>query len=74
MDGGSCKVLIEDNYPGVCDQEKMPWIECEEDLNGKETGRYWIKTKRLASMLISVSKIEKIKKKNEKKNYFHLFY
>ena len=63
MDRGSCKVLIEDNYPGICDQEKMPWVECEKDLDGKETGRYWIKTTRLASMLLSVSKIEKIKEK-----------
>ena len=58
---GTCRVLIEDNYPGVCDQENMPWVECEKDFNGKETGRYWIETKRLASMLISVSKIEKVK-------------
>ncbi|MAW08053.1 MAG: hypothetical protein CME61_07195 [Halobacteriovoraceae bacterium] len=60
---GSCNVLIEDNYPGVCDQEKMPWVECEKDTKGKETGRYWIDSKRLAPMLISISKIEKVIKK-----------
>ncbi len=60
---GSCKVLIEDNYPGVCDQKSMPWVECEKDPEGKETGRYWIDSKRLAPMLISVSKIEKVTKK-----------
>ena len=62
-ENSSCKVLIEDNYPGVCNQKNMPWVECEKDAKGKVTGRYWIDSKRLAPMLISVSKIEKVNKK-----------
>ena len=57
--GDRCEVLIEDNYPGVCDQEKMRWVHCETDSKGAVTGRYWIDTKKLAAILISVSKIEK---------------
>ena len=57
--GDRCEVLIEDNYPGVCDQEKMRWVRCEKDSKGAMTGRYWIDTKKLAPILISVSKIEK---------------
>ena len=55
----SCEVLIEDNYPGLCDEKRMPWVKCEINNEGKETGRFWIDIDRLSPILIELSKIEK---------------
>ena len=57
--GGRCEVLIEDNYPGVCNQKNMPWVTCEMNKAGDPTVRYWIDTKRLAPILINIALIEK---------------
>lgn len=54
---GRCRVLVEDNYPGVCNQKDMPWAECEKGSNSRSTGRYWIDRNRFAPLLIGIGKI-----------------
>lgn len=61
---GSCQILIEDNYPGKCIQDDMPWAKCEVEEEGKTTGRYWIARERLGPMMIGIGKISKKKAHN----------